>query len=49
MALYNIRSERALCEQITMDAWFRWFVSLDWGDAVVEHSTLSKNRALLFG
>lgn len=49
MALYSIRSERALCEQITMNAGFRWFVGLDWDDAVFDHSTLSKNRARLFG
>ncbi|MBI1332110.1 MAG: hypothetical protein GC165_04435 [Armatimonadetes bacterium] len=29
MALYSIRSERALCEQITMNASSRWFVGLD--------------------
>ncbi len=49
MALYSIRSERALCEQITMNAGFRWFVGLDWDDSVFDHSTLSKNRARLFG
>ncbi len=49
MALYSIGSERALCEQITMNAGFRWFVGLDWDDKVFDHSTLSKNRARLFG
>jgi transposase len=49
MALYSIRSERALCEQIDMNAGFRWFVGLDWDDAVFDHSTLSKNRERLFG
>jgi transposase len=49
MALYSIRSERALCEQITMNAGFRWFVGLDWDDVVFDHSTLSRNRERLFG
>jgi transposase len=49
MALYSIRSERALCEQIAMNAGFRWFVGLDWDDKVFDHSTLSKNRERLFG
>lgn len=49
MALYSIRSEWALCEQITMNVGFRWFVGLDWDDKVFDHSTLSKNRARLFG
>lgn len=48
-ALYSIRSERALCEQIEMNAGFRWFVGLDWDDEVFDHSTLSKNRERLFG
>jgi transposase len=49
MALYSLRSERALCEQIEMNAGFRWFVGLDWDDKVFDHSTLSKNRERLFG
>lgn len=49
MALYSIRSERALCEQIKMNAGFRWFVGLDWDDNVFDHSTLSRNRERLFG
>lgn len=48
-ALYSIKSERALCEQITMNAGFRWFVGLDWDDKVFDHSTLSFNRQRLFG
>lgn len=49
MALYSLRSERALCEQISMNAGFRWFVGLDWDDKVFDHSTLSRNRERLFG
>lgn len=48
-ALYSIKSERALCEQIQMNAGFRWFVGLDWDDKVFDHSTLSFNRQRLFG
>lgn len=48
-ALYSIKSERALCEQIDMNAGFRWFVGLDWDDKVFHHSTLSFNRDRLFG
>jgi transposase len=48
-ALYSIRSERALCEQVGMNAGFRWFVGLDWDEKVFDHSTLSKNRERLFG
>jgi len=48
-ALYSIKSERALCEQIAMNAGFRWFVGLDWDDKVFDHSTLSFNRQRLFG
>jgi transposase len=48
-ALYSIKSERALCEQVEMNVGFRWFVGLDWDDKVFDHSTLSTNRARLFG
>jgi len=48
-ALYSIKSERALCEQIELNAGFRWFVGLDWDDRVFDHSTLSLNRRRLFG
>jgi transposase len=47
--LYSIRSERALCKQVDMNAGFRWFVGLDWDDKVFDHSTLSFNRERLFG
>jgi transposase len=48
-ALYSIKSERALCEQIEWNVAFRWFVGLDWDEDVFDHSTLSVNRARLFG
>ena len=47
-ALYSIRSHRALCEQIQMNLLFRWFVGLDWDDAVFDRSVLTKNRDRLF-
>jgi transposase len=46
-ALFSIKSERALCEQIQFNAMFRWFVGLDWDDKVFDHSTLSRNRERL--
>lgn len=48
-ALYSIRSERALCEQIEFNLLFRWFVGLSMGDRVFDHSTFSKNRERLMG
>jgi transposase len=48
-ALFSIKSERALCEQIRFNALFRWFVGLDWDEKVFDHSTLSFNRERLFG
>ena len=48
-ALYSIKSERALCETISMHLGFRWFIGLDWDDKVFDHSTLSFNRERLFG
>jgi transposase len=48
-ALFSIRSERALCEQIKWNAAYRWFVGLDWDDEVFDHSTISANRERLFG
>ncbi len=48
-ALYSIKSERALCEQIEWNAAYRWFVGYDWDDKVFDHSTLSVNRERLFG
>jgi transposase len=48
-ALYSIKSERALCEQIEWNVAFRWFVGYDWDDKVFDHSTLTANRERLFG
>jgi transposase len=43
-ALYTIRSERQLMEQLNYNLLFRWFVGLGIDDAVWSPSTFSKNR-----
>ncbi len=48
-ALFSIKSERALCEQIEWNVAFRWFVGYDWDDTVFDHSTISVNRERIFG
>src|ERR671912_927658 len=41
---YGIRSERKLCEEVSLHLAYRWFCRLDLDDAVPDHSTFSKNR-----
>src|SRR6266480_5757296 len=41
---YSVRSERQLCEQLSYNLLFRWFVGLAIDDAVWDHSVFSKNR-----
>ena len=43
-ALYGIRSERLLCEQLGYNMLHRWFVGLSMDDAAWDHSTYTKNR-----
>jgi transposase len=43
-ALYGVRSERMLMEQMNDDLLFRWFVELSPDDRVWDASTFSKNR-----
>jgi len=43
-ALYSVRSERLLMEQLDYNLLFRWFVGLEIDDAVWNHAVLSKNR-----
>jgi transposase len=44
-ALYSVRSERLLCEQIKYNFLYRWFLDLPLDDgAVWDHSTFSTNR-----
>ena len=41
---YGIRSERKLCEEVSLNLANRWFCRLDLDDAVPNHSSFSKNR-----
>jgi len=43
-ALYGVRSERLLCEQLGYNMLFRWFVGLGMEREPWDHSTYSKNR-----
>jgi transposase len=41
---YGIRSERRLCEEVSLNLAYRWFCRLGLKDPVPEHSSFSKNR-----
>src|SRR5476649_2617344 len=41
---YGIRSERRLCEEVTLHMAYRWFCRLDLNDEMPDHSTFSVNR-----
>lgn len=41
---YGIRSERRLCEEVSLNLAYRWFCRLSIEDKVPDHSTFSKNR-----
>jgi len=43
-ALYGIRSERLLCEQLGYNMLYRWFVGLSMDEAPWDHSSYTKNR-----
>jgi transposase len=43
-ALYTVRSERLLMEELNYNLLFRWFVGLGMDDGVWDASTFSKNR-----
>jgi transposase len=47
MALYSIRSERQLMEQLNYNLLFRWFVGLEMDDAVWDVTVFTKNRERL--
>ena len=47
MALYTVRSERMLCEQLDYNLLFRWFREMDAAEPGFDHSTFSRNRARL--
>lgn len=46
-ALYTVRSERLLMEQLDYNLLFRWFVGLEMDDPVWDHSVFTKNRERL--
>lgn len=41
---FGIRSERRLCEEVSLNLAYRWFCRLSIEDTVPDHSTFSKNR-----
>ncbi len=43
-ALYTVRSERRLCEQIQYNLLYKWFLDLKPDAAAWDHSTFTKNR-----
>lgn len=47
MALYSIRSERQLCEQIDLNLLFRWFLDMQPSDDAFDATTFTKNRQRL--
>jgi IS5 family transposase len=47
MALFSIRSERQLAEQINYNMMFRWFLDMDLMEVSFDPSTFSKNRTRL--
>src|SRR5579863_7272270 len=47
MALYTVRSERLLYEQLDYSLLFRWFLDMNWDEPAFDHSTFSRNRARL--
>lgn len=47
MALYSVRSERQLCEQINLNLLFRWFLDMQPSEDAFNATTFSKNRERL--
>jgi transposase len=47
MALYSVRSERQLCEQIDLNLLFRWFLDMQPSEDAFDATTFSKNRQRL--
>src|SRR5438046_5894835 len=46
-ALYSVRSERLLMEQLNYNLLFRWFVGLNMDDAIWDVTVFTKNRERL--
>ena len=47
MALYSIRSERQLCEQLDYNLLYRWFLDMNQIEATFDATVFSKNRERL--
>ena len=47
MSLYTVRSERALCERISFDMLFRWFLDMTPDEACFDHSDFTNFRERL--
>ena len=47
MALYTVRSERMLCEQIEYNLLFRWFLDMNMDEGTFDPTTFTKNRERL--
>ena len=47
MALYSVRSERQLCEQIDLNLLFRWFLDMSPSEEAFDATTFTKNRQRL--
>lgn len=47
MALFSVRSERALCEQLRYNMLFRWFLDMDMTDEPFVPTVFTHNRARL--
>ena len=42
--IYGIKSDRRLCDEITVNLAYRWFVRLSMSDAMPDHSSLTRVR-----
>jgi transposase len=47
MALYSVRSERQLCEQIDVNLLYRWFLDMQPSEDAFDATTFTKNRQRL--
>lgn len=47
MAIYSVRSERQLCEQIDLNLLFRWFLDMQPSEEAFDATTFGKNRQRL--
>jgi transposase len=47
MALYTVRSERMLCEQLGYNLLFRWFLDMDMVEPAFDATVFTKNRQRL--